>query len=117
MVSSVWFSRLTPNKIRKDTTKAFRENVDLKITVIRNLKIANFSDITFVLCRERYQPYKKPNDTSTYINVSSHHPPNIIKVLTDRISKSMSNISSDKTFDNAGPFYNDALCECVLRKF
>ena len=53
---------------------------------------------------------KKPNDTHTYINVNSNHPPNIIKALPDIISKRISNISSDKAkFSNATPFYNYVL--------
>ena len=67
-------------------------------------------DVTFNLCTGKYQPYKKPNDTPTYINVNSNHSPNIIKALPDNISKRISNISSAKTtFDNAAPFYNNVL--------
>ena len=65
---------------------------------------------TFNLCTRKYQPYKKPNDTPTYINVNSNHPPNIIKALPNNISKRISNISSDKaTFNNVAPSYNDVL--------
>ena len=67
-------------------------------------------DVTFNICTGKYQPYKKPNDTPTYINVNSNHPPNIIKALPNNISKRISNISSDKaTFNNATPSYNDVL--------
>ena len=67
-------------------------------------------DVTFDLCTGRYQPYKKPNDTPTYINDNSNHPPNIIKALPDGISKRISNISFDKApFDNTAPFYKDVL--------
>ena len=67
-------------------------------------------DATFNLCTGKYQPYKKPNDTCTCINVNSNYPPNIIKGLPDHISKRISNISSDKaTFNNVAPFYNDVL--------
>ena len=42
--------------------------------------------------------------------VKSNHPPNIIKALQNDISKRIKNISSDEaTFNNATPFYNDAL--------
>ena len=52
----------------------------------------------------------KPNDTPTYINVSSNDLLNIIKALPDNISKGIINISSDKaTFNNAALFYNDVL--------
>ena len=82
----------------------------MKITITTNLKIVNFLDVTFNLCTGKYQPYNKPNDTPTYINVNSNLPPNIIKVLPNSISQRVSNISSDKaTFNNAVLSYNDAL--------
>ena len=65
-------------------------------------------DVTFNLCTGKYQPCKKPNDTTTYINVNSNHPPNIIKALSNNISKRTSNISSNKaTFNNAALSYNN----------
>ena len=95
--------------------KTFRENFGLKITITTNLKTVNFLDVTFSLCTGKYQPYKKPNDTPTYINVNSNHPPNIIKALPNSISQRISNISSDKaTFNNAAPSHN--ICEWVQRK-
>ena len=67
-------------------------------------------DATFNLCTGKYQPYKKLNDASAYINVNSNHPPNIIKALSNNILKRISNISSDKaTFNNAAPSYNEVL--------
>ena len=67
-------------------------------------------DVTFSLCAGKHQPYKKPNDTPTYINVNSNHLPNIIKALPNNISKGISNILSNKaTFDNVATSYNDAL--------
>ena len=90
--------------------RTFRENFGLKITITTNLKTVNFLDVTFNLCTGKYQPYKKPNDTPTYINVNLNHPPNIIKTLPHSILKRISNISSDKaTFNNAPPSYDDAL--------
>ena len=90
--------------------RIFPENFSLKITITKILKTVNFLDVTFNLCTGKYQPYKKPNDTPTYINVNSNHPPNIIKALPNSISQGISNISSDKaTFNNAAPSYNDAL--------
>ena len=80
----------------------------VRVPLQSNWKIVNFLDVTLDLCTGRYQPYKKRNNTPTYINVNSNHPSNIIKVLPDNISKQISNISSDKaTFINAAPFYND----------
>ena len=81
----------------------------MKITITTNLKTVNFLDVTFNLCTGKYQPYKKPNDTPTYINVNSNHPPNIIKALPNNISKRISNISSDKATFNVAPSYNNVL--------
>ena len=92
------------DKIRKDMIKTFQENFGLKITITTNLKTVNFLVITFNLCIRKYQPYKKLNDTPTYISANSNQLPNIIKALPNNISKRISNISSDKaTFNNAAP--------------
>ena len=73
-------------------------------------QIVNFLDVTFDLCTGKYQAYKKPKDTPTYINVNSNPPPNITKALPESISKRINNISSDKAiFNNAAPFYNNVL--------
>ena len=104
----------TSDKIRKDIIRTLRENFCLKITITTNLKTVNFLDVTFNLCTEKYQPYKKPNDTPTYINLNSDHPPNIIKALPNSILKRTSNVSSDKaTLNNAAPSYN--VCEWVQK--
>ena len=98
------------DKIRKDIIRTFWENFGLKITMTTNLKTVNFLDVTLKLCTGKYQPYMKPNDTPTYINVSSNDLLNIIKALPDNISKGIINISSHKaTFNNAALFYNDVL--------
>ena len=57
-----------------------------------------------------YKPYRKPNDQSLYINTNSNHPPSIIKELPHNISKRISEISSsEEIFNEAAPYYNDAL--------
>ena len=90
--------------------KTFRQNYGLKKTFTANLKTVNFLVVTFNLCTRKYQPYKKSNNTPTYINDNSNHPPNIIKALPNNISKRISNVSSDKaTFNNAAHSYNDVL--------
>ena len=88
--------------------RTIRENFILKRTITANLKRVNFLDVTFNGYTGKYQPYKKPNDTPTYISVKSNL--DIIKALANKISKRISNISSNKaTLNNAAPFYNDAL--------
>ena len=103
-------SSAASDKIWKDMIRTFWDNSGLKITITTNLKTVNFFDITLNLCTGRYQPYNKPNETPTYINVNSNHPTNIIKALPNSISQRISNISSDKaTFNNAASSHNDAL--------
>ena len=81
-----------------------------KISITTNLKTINFLDVTFDLCTGRYQPYKKSNDTPTYINVNSNRPPSFTKALPDSIWKRISNISFDKAaINNVAPFYNYVL--------
>ena len=94
---------------RKDITEIFKK-LGLKITIETNLKAVNFLDVTFDLRNESYKPYRKPNDNPLYINASSNHPPSIIKQLPKNISKRISEISSSKEiFDEAAPYYNNAL--------
>ena len=59
------------DKIRKDMIRTFRQNFSLEITITTNLKTVNFLDVTFNLCTGKYQPFNKPNDAHTYINVNS----------------------------------------------
>ena len=95
---------------RKDLIKLFKDEFNLKITTMTNLKIVNFLDITFDLRTGTYKPYSKPNDKPMYINVNSNHPPNIIKCLPKMIANRISRISSNKDiFDKAAPYYNEAL--------
>ena len=92
---------------RKNITETFK-NLGLKITIEANLKTVNFLDVTLDLGNESYKPYRKPNDNPLYINASSNHPPSILKQLPKNISKR--GISSSKEiFDQAAPYYNDAL--------
>eukprot|EP00794_Sanderia_malayensis_P020876 gene20876-22928_t len=97
-------------RIRKNIVKLFNDEFELKITTATNLKIVNFLDISFDLNNGTYKPYAKPNDTPMYVNVNSNHPPNILKCLPKMIANRISKISSSKKiFDNAAPYYNDAL--------
>ena len=63
----------------------FPGELPLESNITTNLKTVNFLDVTFNLCTGKYQPYNKPNNKPTYINVNSNHPPNIIKTLPDNI--------------------------------
>ena len=73
-------SRPAAGKLKKKFQKLFREK-DLDIIVQCNLKINNYLDITFNLDNGSYRPYRKPNEETNYIHVSSDHPSSIIKEI------------------------------------
>ena len=63
---------------RKQIIQIFK-TCGLKITVETNLKIVYFLDVRLDLINNTYQPYRKPNSETAYINKHSNHPPNILK--------------------------------------
>ena len=96
-------------ELKKTFKKKFKE-LGLKIEMKTNLKVVNFSDVTFNLSTEMYYPFKKPNDEPTYINAKSNHPPNIIKQLPASISRRISDLSCNKeVFERAKPYYDERL--------
>ena len=66
--------------------------------------------LTLNLTNGRFQPYRKPNDESLYINTKSNHPPTVIKQIPAAINRRLSTLSSNKeSFDKAKPLYDKAL--------
>ena len=63
--------------------KIFKDN-DLRIAVEVNKKVTDFLDIALDLHTDSYKPYKKPNNTISYIHCQSNHPPSIIKKFSKR---------------------------------
>ena len=97
--------------IKKDICKIFKEN-DLNITIDANKKVVDFLDITLDLNSGCYMPYMKSNNTLRYVNVSSNHPPSVLRSIPKGINKRLSDISSTKEiFDKAKPVYQKALSE------
>ena len=95
--------------IKKKICDIFRRN-NLKITIEANLKVVDFLDITLDLNADSYRPYLKQNNTLLYVNVSSNHPPNIIKNIPKSINKRLSTLSkSEEIFNEAIPPYKEAL--------
>ena len=72
-------------KIRKEVIKIFKE-------------IGFKNQIKLNLSKGSYKPYRKPNDSSLYVNTTSNHLPQIIKRLSTskakRLSKNSSSIAS-----------------------
>ena len=105
------FERLSGLQIerkRKNIIKVFKM-CGLSITVITNITSVDFLDVTFNLKRDSYQPFRKPNNEPKYIDISSNHPPQVLKQLSKSIEKRLSKISSSKEiFDNSKHLYEKA---------
>ena len=76
---------------RKTFIKLFKNEFSLNIFSETNLKVASFLDLRLNLSTGKYKPYNKPDDKPLYINVNSDHPPNIIKILLESISRRILN--------------------------
>ena len=97
------------DRIKKDIKRIFVE-LGLKIEIKTNLKIVDFLDVTFNLTNRMYYPFKKPNNTPTYINTKPNHPPPIIKNLPASIGRRISNLSqNEEIFSKAKLYYQKAL--------
>ena len=67
------------------------------------MKIVNFLDITLDLTSEKYQPYKKPNDDTLYINSHSNHPPSIINSFQSLLAEEFQDSIPTKRPSNVPP--------------
>ena len=89
----------------------------LSIIVTTNITSVDFLDVTFNLKSESYQPFRKPNNEPKYINISSNHPPQVLKQLPKSIEKRLSKISSFKEiFDNSNYLNEKALQESGFKE-
>ena len=94
---------------RKQIIQIFK-SCGLNITVKTNLKTADFLDVRLDLVNNTYQPYRKPNSETIYINKQSNHPPNILKELPKSVNKRIADISCNQDiFDAAKSTYEQAL--------
>ena len=75
-----------------------------------NVPEVDFLGATFDLRTNTYRPCRKPNNTPSYIHMSSNHAPEILKRLPTSISKLISrNYSNKQIFDSVKPEYEEAL--------
>ena len=82
----------TLDRLRKRIIALFKEE-NLSITIETSLFSTDFLDVTLDLQREKYYPYRKPNNKQSYINARSNHPPTIIKELPKMVNKRISDLS------------------------
>ena len=103
---------MSPREMENTKKKlhALFESFGLKITLDPHLSRVDFLDVTMNLNEESFKPFRKPNDTPTYIHRESNHPPHVIRNIPDAINKRLSSISSNQDlFNNAIPDYQSAL--------
>ena len=97
-------------RIRKEFISIFKTELRLSITSETNLKIVNFLDVTLNLNTGTHETYNKPKNNPLYINISSNHPPKIIKNLPENIHKRISKLSSStRIFNGSKDLYNNTL--------
>ena len=100
------------DRVRKKIISIFK-NIDFETDIVTNLTEVDFLDVTFNLENNTYRPYKKPNDKSICIDVSSNHPPQIKKQLTNIISNTLSqNSSNADIFNDSKLEYEEAQKKC-----
>ncbi len=104
------FKTWVPEPLRKlKTIYRLFARLDLKITCEANLKIVKYLDVTFNLPTKKYNPYRKEDNPSIFINTSSNHPPSIFKHLPNAIGNQISSLSLDESeFEKSGPIYKSA---------
>ena len=73
-------------KLKKKLCKIFKKQW-LNITVECNLRITDFSDVTFYWRTGKYYPCRKVNNELLYIHKQSNHPPSIIRQIPAMICK------------------------------
>ena len=101
---------------KKNIIKVFKM-CGLSIIVTTNITSVDFLDLTFNLKTESYQPFRKPNNEPKYIDISSNHPPQVLKQLPKSIEKRLSEISSTKEiFDNSKHLHEKALQESGFKE-
>ena len=96
-------------RIKKNVQKILKD-CGLCARIQCNLKIFDYLDCTFNLNNRTYQPYRKPNDETTFIYIESNHPPSIIKQVPIALEKHLSQLSSNENiFNQTAPYYEQVL--------
>ena len=104
-------SRPEIERKKKAFVKVFKK-CGISIAVDINLKPVDFYDVTFDFHKNIYKPFRKPNNTTIYINKNLKHPSNILKQLPKSIDKHISETSSSKEILNKSiKIYSKALKE------
>ena len=76
--------RSAERHIKPILTKVFCEE-DLTITIEPALQVIDYLDVQLNLKKHIHEPYRKPNERPTYLNMKSDHPKHIIKHISEMI--------------------------------
>ena len=83
------------SSIQKMIIRAFKF-LGLKIEMLSNIKIVNFLDVILDLSNNSYKPFIKTNPNSSYININSNHPKNIIKQVPKAVNLRICKLSANE---------------------
>ena len=102
-------SRETEKEIKPRLNPVFN-NQGLEITIEPASQVTDYLDVKFNLDKHTHQPYRKPNDNPSYLNVQSNHPRHIIKHIPEMIQQRLSTLSStEEIFESSKTIYEKAL--------
>ena len=97
------------SSIQKKIIRAFKL-LGFKIEISSNNKIVNFVDVTLDLSNNTYKPFKKMDQSPSYININSNHPKVIIKQVPKAVNLRIRNLSvNEEIFRKGSKMYIDAL--------
>ena len=97
-------------ELKENIKSLIKKELGLDTTVDINCKAVNFLDVNFNLTDSSYKPYRKPNDTTLYVNVQSNHAKTVLKQIPNSVNKRLIDISSDEhNFNSEKEHYEDAL--------
>jgi hypothetical protein len=83
------------DKLRKDIIQLFQEE-GLRITIESNLTVTDYLDVTLDLLKNKYYPFRKPENKPLYIDAKSNHPQNIIKEFPKMICRRIADLSCNE---------------------
>ena len=89
---------------------AILNSENLNITVEPASQVTDYLDVKFNLENHTHEPWRKPNDTPSYLNIQSNHPKDIINHIPKMIEQRLSVLSStEEIFERYKTEYQKAL--------
>ena len=94
----------------KKSLQATFKNVGFKITVETGLYRTDFLDVILDLRKDEFQPFRKTNSKTVYINNGSNHPGYIRNSLPEMTRKRINGLSKNQQiYDRCRSVYDEAL--------